>query len=328
MDLAGKRFAVIGGAGFIGSHVTDQLLAAGAREVVVLDDLRRGRQGNLAKAAQDPRLRFVRGSITDLKEVRAVVNGVDGVFLLAALWLDECARNPRAAWEVNVLGTWNVVESCRDAGRPRIVFSSSASVYGDAISIPMTEDHPLGNRTVYGATKIAGEQMLRSAAAGWHQPFVGLRYMNVYGPRMDDRGAYVGVVVRMLEQLQRGKRPIIHGDGNQTFDFVHAVDVARANLLAMASTFSDEFINIGSGHGTRIADLAQMLTELAGSIVEPIYEAEGQAFVTRRVASTEKALAILGFQTEVGLAEGLADFYQVWASPQLSSHRTAKGRER
>jgi UDP-glucose 4-epimerase len=321
VELAGKRFAVIGGAGFIGSHVTDQLLAASAREVVVLDDLRRGRQSNLAKAMQDPRLRFVRASMTGRNEVRAAVTGADGVFLLAALWLDECARDPREAWEVNGLGTWNVVESCREAGRPRMVFSSSASVYGDAITIPMTEEHPFANRTIYGATKIAGEQMLRSAAAGWEQPFVGLRYMNVYGPRMDDRGAYVSVIVRMLERLERGEPPVIHGDGTQILDFVHVADAARANLLAMSSEVTDEFVNVASGKATSISALARQLMELFGVSFEPVYEPDARQLVTRRVGSTAKARSLLGFDAGTPLTNGLADVIRWW---RASREETAK----
>jgi UDP-glucose 4-epimerase len=311
MDLAGKSFAVIGGAGFIGSHIVDQLLAADAAQVTVLDDLRRGRRANLRKA-QDSRLMLVQESITDRHVVSKIVDGVDGVFLLAALWLDECARDPRAAWEVNVLGTWNVVEACRAAGGPRIVFSSSASVYGDGLTIPMTEDHPLGNRTVYGATKIAGEQMLHSAAAEWGQAYAGLRYMNVYGPRMDRLGAYVSVIVRTLDELTAGRPPIIHGDGNQTFDFVYVDDVARANILAMEAACSDELFNIGSGTGTTIRELSRLLCDLMGVAFEPRYEPAPRPVITQRIGSTEKARSSLGFESRVPLATGLRAVIEWW----------------
>jgi nucleoside-diphosphate-sugar epimerase len=332
VELARKSFAVIGGAGFIGSHVTDQLLQADAREIIVFDDLRRGRLANLADAIRDQRVRFVEGSITDRAKVGAVIESVDGVFLLAALWLDECARDPRAAWEVNVLGSWNVIEACRDSGRPRIVFSSSASVYGNAVTIPMTEDHPLANRTVYGATKIAVEQMLRAAAAGWDQRYVALRYMNVYGPRMDDRGAYVSVVVRIMDRLDKGEPPIIHGDGSQTFDFVHVHDAARANLLAMASDCTDELVNIGSGVGTSIDKLARQLISMFGSRVQPVYEPDARDLVTRRVGSTEKSRVLLGFESRIGLSAGLSSYVR-WRSDnsaealgQPKNTGTGKGR--
>jgi len=312
VELAGKRFAVIGGAGFIGSHVTDQLLQAGAREIVVFDDLRRGRLANLADASRDKRVRFVQGSITDRDKVFTVIAGVDGVFLLAALWLDECDRDPRTAWEVNVLGTWNVVEACRSFGRPRIVFSSSASVYGDAVELPITEDHPFTNRTVYGATKIAGEQMLWSAASSWAQPYAALRYMNVYGPRMDDRGAYVSVIIRVLERLSRGKAPIVYGDGTQTFDFVHVSDVARANILAMTADFHADAVNVGSGRGTSVNDLVARLAQLCGSSAAPIYEPELTQLVKRRVGDTRKATALMAFDSRVSLERGLTDFVNWW----------------
>ncbi len=152
MDLKDRRIAVIGGAGFIGSHIVDQLLAEPVREVVIVDNFVRGTRANITAALRDPRVRLVEGSITDRALMQQVLEGTDGLFLLAALWLFECVHEPRKALEVNVDGTWNVIEAARAAGVKRIVYSSSASVYGDALSLPMTEEHPFNNRSMFGAT--------------------------------------------------------------------------------------------------------------------------------------------------------------------------------
>jgi UDP-glucose 4-epimerase len=305
MELEGKKIVVIGGAGFVGSHLVDQLLREPVGQVVVLDNFVRGRRANLEQAAADRRVAVVEGSITDLVTLHRVLAGADGVFHLAALWLYECVHQPRAAVEVNIGGTYNVVEACQAAGVKRVVYSSSASVYGDALFTPMTEEHPLANRTVYGATKIAGEQLFRAFNEQHRLDYVGLRYMNVYGPRMDDRGAYVSVIMKVLDRIDRGERPVVFGDGSQAYDFVHVDDVARANVLAMKSAASDEMFNVGMGVETTINDLVTRLLALTGSALQPEYRPQEQMFVTRRVGSTEMAERLLGFRARVGLDEGL-----------------------
>ena len=187
------------------------------------------------------------------------------MFQLASLWLGECVNDPRSAWEVNTLGTWNVVEACREAGVKRIVYSSSASVYGNAVVTPMTEDHPFNNRTTYGATKIANEQMLRAIYEQHKLPYIGMRYMNIYGPRMDYEGTYVSVIMKVLDRIFAGERPVVFGDGSQIYDFIHVADVARANILGMQADCADENFNIGMGLGTSINELVQLLLELTGS---------------------------------------------------------------
>jgi len=306
MDLTNQRIVAIGGAGFIGSHIVDQLLAEPVREVVVLDNFVRGTRANLDEAAKSPKVRVVDGSITDSSTVRRVLEGADGVFLLASLWLGECVSEPRSAWEVNTLGTWNVIEACRDLGIKRIVFSSSASVYGNALAVPMTEEHPFANRTTYGATKIANEQMLRAMYEQHRLPYVGLRYMNVYGPRMDYHGTYVSVIMKVLDRIFVGKAPIIHGDGSQMYDFVYIDDVARANILAMKADCVDEFFNVGKGVGTTINELVALLLEITGAPLTAEYHPQAQDFVTSRIGSTEKAERLLGFRAATELREGLA----------------------
>ena len=304
-ELADSAVLVTGGAGFIGSHVVEQLLERPVREVVVLDNFVRGTPSNLAAAAADPRLRVVEGSITDIELLRSLMEHSDYVFHLAALWLHECVHEPRKALEVNVGGTYNVAETARDAGVRKVVFSSSASVYGDAVAIPMTEEHPFNNRTMYGATKIAGEQFFRAFHEQDGLDWVGLRYMNVYGPRMDYLGTYVSVIMKVLDRIDAGERPVIFGDGSQTYDFVHVVDVARANVLALESDATDALYNVGIGVSTTINELVSRLLEITGADLEPEYRPEEQMFVTNRVGSTESAERELGFRATTSLDEGL-----------------------
>ena len=305
MDLQDRRIAVIGGAGFIGSHIVDQLLQERVAEVVIVDNFVRGTRANIERALGDPRVRLIEGSITDRALLDRALEGVDGVFLLAALWLFECVHEPRKALEVNVDGTFNVVEAARAAGVKRVVYSSSASVYGDAVSLPMTEEHPLNNRTMYGATKIAGEQFLRATFEQHRLPYVALRYMNVYGPRMDYKGTYVSVIMKVLDKIDAGERPVVFGDGSQAYDFVHVADVARANILAMTSDVADESFNVGTGVQTTINELVGQLLAITGSSLTIDYRPNEQMFVTNRVGSTEKAIRMLGFEARTPLVEGL-----------------------
>ena len=305
MNLTDEKIVVIGGAGFIGSHIVDQLLAEPVREIVVIDNFVRGGLANIERSLADPRVRVVEGNITSPDFLEGLLENAAGVFHLAALWLFECVHEPRSAVEVNVVGTYNVVEAAARAGVRKVVYSSSASVYGNAVVTPMTEDHPFNNRTMYGATKIAGEQFFRSFFEQHGLDYVGLRYMNVYGPRMDDKGAYVSVIMKVLDRIERDLPPVIFGDGSQSYDFVHVDDVARANILALKSDASDECVNIGMGVKTSIDELVAQLLTLTGSRLVPEYQPEEQMFVTHRVGSTEKAERLLGFVAQVPLEEGL-----------------------
>jgi UDP-glucose 4-epimerase len=304
-NIQGARILVIGGAGFVGSHIVDQLLAEDVREIIVLDNFARGTRANLKAAQRDPRVTVIEGSITDLALVRSLMAGTDYVFLLAALWLYECVHEPRSALEVNVVGTYNVIEAATQAGVKKVVYSSSASVYGDALFTPMTEEHPFNNRTMYGATKIAGEQFFRANFQQHKLNYTGLRYMNIYGPRMDYKGTYVSVIMKVLDRIESGQPPIIFGDGSQAYDFIHVSDVARANILALKSDATDEFFNIGMGVKTTIRELVDMLLELTGSTLTPEYRPQEQMFVTHRVGSTEKAERLLDFRATVPLLDGL-----------------------
>lgn len=304
-DLSGTKILVTGGAGFIGSHIVEQLLEEPVAEVLVLDDFVRGSRENLEHLAGDDRLTIVEGSITDTPLLHESMDGTDYAFHLAALWLHECVHEPRKALEVNVGGTYNVVEAAQAAGVRKVVYSSSASVYGDARELPMTEDHPFDNRTMYGATKIAGEQFFRAFFEQHGLNWVGLRYMNVYGPLMDYLGTYVSVIMKVLDRIDAGEPPLIFGDGSQAYDFVHVGDVARANILALKSDATDELFNVGMGVQTTINELVELLLSITNSGVVPEYLPGEQMFVTNRVGSTEKATELLGFRAQIPLAEGL-----------------------
>src|SRR4051812_47306370 len=266
MDIRGKRFVVIGGAGLIGSHAIDQLIQSDVGEVIIYDNFVRGTHENLAQALRDPRVKIFEagGDVTQTDILRAALDKADGVFHFAALWLLQCHEFPRTAFDVNVRGTFNVMEACTAAKVKRLVYSSSASVYGDAVEEPMTEDHPFNNKNFYGATKICGEAMLRSFHHRYGLDYVGLRYMNVYGPRQDYHGAYIAVIMKMLDAIDRGDSPTILGDGSEAFDFVAVEDCGLANVCAMKAGASDRFYNVGTGKRTSLKELAQMLIELTG----------------------------------------------------------------
>jgi nucleoside-diphosphate-sugar epimerase len=300
-----SRVLVIGGAGFIGSHIVDQLTAEPVREIVVLDNLIRGSRNNLAGALQHDRVTLVEGSVEDVELLRDLMRGTDYAFHLAALWLYECVHEPRKALEANVVGTYNVVETAHEAGVKKVVYSSSASVYGNAVEEPMTEAHPFHNRTMYGATKIAGEQFFRAFHERHGLDYVGHRYMNVYGPRMDYKGTYVSVIMKVLDRLDEDQPPLIYGDGSHTYDFVHVEDVARANVLSLKAEATDTFFNIGTGVPTTIQELVDTLLEITRSGIAPEYRPQEEVFVTNRVGSTELAERLLGFRAEVDLRRGL-----------------------
>ncbi|HHZ65845.1 MAG TPA: NAD-dependent epimerase/dehydratase family protein [Flavobacteriales bacterium] len=307
MDIKGKRFLVIGGAGFIGSHVVDLLLKEDVKEVIIYDNFTRGREDNIASALSDPRCKVfeIGGDILQTDILDKAIEGIDGVFHLAAMWLLHCYDYPRSAFDVNVRGTFNIIEAAVKNKVSRVVYSSSASVYGNAVEIPMTEEHIYNNDTFYGATKIAGEHMYKSLGVRYNLDWVGMRYMNVYGPRQDYQGAYIAVMHKILDRLSKGEKPLVFGDGSQQYDFVAVEDCARANICAMKADASGECYNVGRGIGTSILELTELLIKLSGKDSEIQYEPEGLTFVTNRVGSIEKAEKDLGYKWTIDLEDGM-----------------------
>lgn len=308
MDIKGKRIVVIGGAGLIGSHCVDQLVKEDVGEVVIYDNFVRGTMGNLAGALRDPRVKIFEagGDITQTDILDAALKGADGVFHLAALWLLQCHEYPRSAFDVNVRGTFNVLDGCVRNGVKRLVWSSSASVYGDAVEEPMTEDHPFNNKNFYGATKICGEAMARAYHFRYGLDYVGLRYMNVYGPRQDYCGAYIAVIMKMLDAIERGDGPTILGDGSEAFDFVAVEDCGIANICAMKASVTDRFYNVGTGKRTSLKQVAEKLVNLTGCNQPIQYAPRSQATLVRnRIGSPKRASEEIGFTAQVDLDEGL-----------------------
>ena len=320
--LEGATVLVTGGAGTIGSTVCDQLVRAGARRVLVLDNLVRGREANLAAALSTGTVELVEGDIRDRDLLGRVSAGCDVVFHLAAIRITQCAEEPRLALEVLADGTFNVLEAAVAARVRKVVASSSASVYGLAESFPTTErHHPYNNDTLYGAAKVFNEGLLRSFQTMYGLDTVALRYFNVYGPRMDVHGVYTEVLVRWMERIVEGRSPLVLGDGLQTMDFVYTDDIARANLLAAEADVTDEVFNIASGTETSLLELAQALVQVMGRSDLPVEFGPARAVngVTRRLADTTLARERLGWKAEIGLDEGLRRLVDWWSTERADA---------
>jgi len=326
VNLSGKRVLVIGGAGFIGSHVVEELLKTDVAAVTIYDNFVRSSQTNVRHVLSDQRCRIFPdgGDIRDIDVLDKAVAVSDAVVHLAAMWLLHCKDYPRTAFEVNVAGTFNVLEACVRNNVERLVYSSSASVYGDAVEVPMREDHPFNNRNFYGASKIAGEAMCRAFSDRYGLRYVGLRYMNVYGPRQDQTAAYTGVIPIMLNKIEKNETPVINGDGTQAYDFVTARDAARANVLALQAEVSDRFYNVGTGVQTSIGELCRLILRITNSDLQvqykPYSEEDARRLVQNRIGSPELAEADLGFTFEDDLESGLKALIEWRAGRERLQH--------
>lgn len=311
MELKNSKVLVIGGAGFIGSFVVAELLKEDVVEVIVYDNFARGKKEYLTESLKDSRCKIfpIGGDIREIDILNKAMEGVDYVICLAAMWLLHCKDFPRTAFEVNIAGTFNVLEACVNNKIKKLVWSSSASVYGDAVELPMTEAHPFNNKNFYGATKIAGEAMCTAFNDRYNIPIIGLRYMNVYGPHQDQTAAYTGVVPIMLNKIDINEAPIINGDGSQAYDFIYVEDVARCNIDALKSDVNHGFYNVGTEIQTSIKTLCDLILQLKKSNLKVTYKPysadDARALVQNRIGSAVKAEKEIGFKYKYGLKEGL-----------------------
>jgi UDP-glucose 4-epimerase len=311
MELKGKRVLVIGGAGFIGGFVVSELLKEPIAELVIYDNFARGKKENIAESLKDERCTIYPngGDIREIDILSDAMKGIDYVFHLSAMWLLHCKDYPRTAFDVNISGTFNVLEACVKNNVKKLIYSSSASVYGDAVQVPMTEDHPFNNKNFYGASKIAGEAMCTAFNDRYGLNVIGLRYMNVYGPGQDQTAVYSGVVPIMLNKIDANEPPTINGDGSQAYDFIYVEDVARSNVEALKSSTNFGFYNVGTGIQTTIKQLCDTILELKKSPLKVTYKPysadDARALVKNRIGSIVKAKAEIGFQYNYSLTEGL-----------------------
>lgn len=319
-SLQDKRILLTGGAGFVGSCVVEQLLTEKVKEIVIIDNLVRGSRENIKESLSSGKVKLIEGNICDRHTLDPLFFGMDYCFHLAALRITHCATEPRQALEVMYDGTFNVLENCVQHKIKRLVFASTASVYGQAEKFPTPEDHhPYNNQTLYGAAKMANELMCRSFYHMFGLNYAALRYFNIYGPRMDVFGKYTEVLIRWYHLIKEGKPPLIFGDGKQTMDFIYIDDIARATILAMKAEANNEAFNIAGGTETSLKELCDLLLEVMGSNLKPQYmpvpDDRRKVEVMRRLADVSKAKEKIGFEAQISLKEGLKRLIQ-WLDQQ------------
>ncbi len=309
--LENARVLVVGGAGFIGGFVVTELLKEPVKEIIIYDNFTRGKMANIADSLNDERCTIfpLGGDIREIDVLDKAMEGIDYVFHLAAMWLLHCKDFPRTAFDVNIGGTFNVLEACVKHKVKKMIYCSSASVYGDAVEVPMTEDHPFNNKNFYGATKIAGEAMCTAYNDRYNLNVIGLRYMNVFGPGQDQHAVYSGVVPIMLNKIDQNEPPTINGDGSQAYDFIYVEDTARANIAALNSDVNFGFYNVGTEVQTTIKQLCDTILRLKKSDLEVIYKPysgdDARQLVQNRIGSRKKAEQELGFKYTHSLEDGL-----------------------
>lgn len=310
-------YLVTGGAGFIGSHIVDLLIKEGAKKVIVYDNFMRGKRENLADAMKSGRVEIVEADIRDVDALNKAMKGVDYVYHEAALWLLECEDKPRLALDINTIGTFNVCEACVNNGVKKLIAASSSSVYGDGLYFPTDEKHPFNNVLFYGATKVADEQLYRAFHKKYGLPYVAFRYLNVYGPRMDFRSAYIMVIMNFLNKIDKGEAPVIFGDGSATLDLIFVEDVSLANLQALLrEDITNDVFNVASGKETTLKELLDIIVKLTGTNIQPVYQPRDEKLVVRRFGCPKKAKEILGFEARTSVEEGIKKVIE-WRKEQI-----------
>ncbi len=305
---------VTGGAGFVGSYVVEELLQHQPQKIIIIDNLIRGSHYNMQSFISNPVVEFIEGDVRDAALLEKCISGCDYVFHMAALRINACAANQQDGFDVMLHATFNVAEFCKKHAVKKVIYSSSASVYGLAQHFPTPEtDNPYNNQTFYGAAKMWGEQLFRSYKFMHGLDYVALRYFNVYGERMDTDGKYTEVMIKWLDCIRDNKQPAIFGDGTDTMDFVHVKDVAHSNILALLADVTDEVFNVGVQRETSLKELLETLLKVNNCQLEPVFkEANSVNPVKKRIADLSKINALLGYQPSITLEEGLkalSDWY-------------------
>jgi UDP-glucose 4-epimerase len=300
---------VTGGAGFIGSYVIEELVLLKPKKIIIIDNLIRGGYPNMKNFINNTLVEFHNGDMRDLDLLEKCITGTDYVFHMAALRINSCAANPREGFEVMLKSTFEIASLCVKHKVKKVIYSSSASVYGLAQHFPTPEtDNPYNNQTFYGAAKMWGEQLFRSFKFMYGLDYVALRYFNAYGPRMDTDGKYTEVMIKWLDCIRDEKNPLIYGDGSTTMDFVYVKDIAKSNIAALQADVTDEAFNIGNCEETSLKELLAVLLKVNNSNLAPEYRAENSVNpVSRRLADISKAKDLLKFTPTISLETGMKE---------------------
>jgi UDP-glucose 4-epimerase len=315
MKVQGNRFLITGGASLIGSHIADRLLSQGAERVVLFDNFSLGSDAAIQPLLADKRVQLVRGDITRAQQVMEALEGVNGVFAVAGFLTLPLSKDPWTGIEVNVKGHQTLLDACRWSGVKKVVFSSSAAVYGTPTGGVIKETdtfNPNGLQpggVIYGATKIIGEQLCRLYEQRFGLQYVALRYCSVYGERQHYRGVNALYIIEAYDRIRQGQRPVLPGDGSEVHDYVYVGDVARANVMAMESDVSGESFSVVTGVETTLNELVKIIQEIAKSDLKPEYKDDPSRFrfttTTELKYSREKIEKLLGWKPEVDVREGV-----------------------
>ena len=310
--IKNSKILITGGAGFVGSYVVEQLIEKQPRKIIIIDNMLRGTQRNMKSFIDNPIVEFIEGDIRDNSLMEKTISSVDYVFHLAALRITRCAENQKEAFEVMVQATFNIIDLCKKYDIKKIIYSSTASVYGLAQNFPTPEsDNTYDNKTFYEAAKSFGESMLRSYHDMHGLDYIALRYFNIYGPRMDTEGKYTEVMIKWLDCIRTNKPPLIFGDGSTSMDFVYVKDVAIANIAALESNVTDEVFNIGFQRETSLKELLEIMLKVTNSRLKPEHRPDNTINpVNKRIANISKAKEMLGFQPTISLEKGLEELYK------------------
>jgi UDP-glucose 4-epimerase len=310
--IQGCNILITGGAGFIGSFVVEELLKYDPKKIIIIDNFSRGSIENIESFISNPAVVLIKGDIRDVGLLEKNLLNADYVFHMAALRINACAASPKDGFDVMLKSTFELAELCVKHKIKKVIYSSSASVYGMAQNFPTPEtDHPYDNQTFYGGAKLWGEQLWRSYKFMYGLDYVALRYFNVYGPRMDTDGKYTEVMIKWLDCIRDGKAPSIYGDGSTSMDLVNVKDVAKANVAALLSEVTDEVFNIGNNEETSLKQLLELMLEVNKTSLHPEFKEENTINpVSRRVSCNQKAINMLNFAPTVSLTDGLDELSQ------------------